>query len=136
MSDTNGTTHALESATPRLRGDLCPSWCAGNHAISRGVDSGGRAIHPDDEGVFHYGPLTEWFSYSQRLRPDPEKQPPITVQIECFRQDNFDDDEAPWIRVTGPIDTDGLTRRDARLLGEALVRAVELMEDGHSAPVD
>lgn len=130
MSDTEGTTAALSSATPTpdLRGDLCPPWCAGFHAVNRGIEAGGHAIHSEDEGVFHYGPLTEWHSYSQWVRTDPRKQPPITVQIECFRQDNFDDDEAPWIRISGPIDTNNLKRRDARLLGEALLRAVELME--------
>ena len=36
----------------KLRGDVCPSWCSGEHFVDRGSDE--HPLHPVDRGVLHH----------------------------------------------------------------------------------
>ena len=118
------------TATPtRLLGDICPSWCGGEHTEVRLEN--GKFAHPDDAGVYHYSSAIDtWFPDNG----DGEGVPctkAATVRIEGYRHDNGEDyaDHIEAGNVSpgwmGGVD---LTVPDARRLGEALIKACDLAE--------
>lgn len=120
------------SAATALRGDLCPSWCGGEHGVQRGhYDAGGKhVIHPDDEGVLHHSPAVDlWYPL---YGGDGDRHPDaIEFRIEGKRHDHGEDwpDVITALSISpGFLASVELQVQDARRLGAALLQACDLAE--------
>ncbi|WP_017936070.1 hypothetical protein [Nocardioides sp. Iso805N] len=112
-----------------LRGDICPPWCGAEHHDDRAYQ--GRPLHPDDQGVMHRRSVDRW-----RPRYDGDRDAEeIDVWIEAKRYD-FDAD-GDWLEIyadnvhPGFVCDLGLQVEDARRLGEALIRACDIVDSGN-----
>lgn len=115
------------SITAPLRGDVCPPWCDGEHRDER-TEPGGRAIHPDDAAREHSSaPLDTWHPTDSEGRVSRR---PMSVVVRGWRYDNHDDDGEDLVVARDDCGSSfELPASDARRLGEALVRAADLMKD-------
>lgn len=101
----------------------CPPWCPGTHDV---IDDGRR--HPEDAGVEHLGPQVDRF----RAR---DASTPVTVDVYAFRHDLPGARDSDWTSVRfdghdslGEPVASAWTSEDARRLGEALIRAADLLD--------
>ncbi|MBS44109.1 MAG: hypothetical protein CMH83_13280 [Nocardioides sp.] len=123
-------TTAPTTPTAQLRGNACPTWCAGFHVPHR-TDHHGNPAHPEDAGVEHgSATIDEWHVQATMTALQDEV---TRVTVTEFRHDHHNDDELPLIQASavnpGHLCSVGLYPSDARRLGEALILAADMVED-------